>query len=629
MAFPFKKSIFFISYGFIYFVFSGFYFVKRIKKMTFFEKNDGLLSRRVLALALFQMFIFLGLILRLYHLQMVDGAEYCALSDRRRIALKLIDVYRGNVFDRQNVLLGTQKQSFHAFFQLHKNQPYHRELLLALKPVLSLSTEEIDCIEKDFLAGKKTLIKADLSWKELSELESNPLKWFYVSIETHSKRIYLYPESCAHPLGYVSLNPDPQSLMNGYLGKGGVEKKYESKLGGKRGYEALEINAKNQVKRKLKYIAPCSGRELRLSIDVRLQNFIYEKLKDYQSASAVVLDLKTGEILANVSFPSFNSNFFSGRISMKEWGALMRSEHAPLMNKVISGVYPPASTLKGISILAGLKSKTITKTDRVFCKGFFEIGQHVFHCHNRYGHGWVNAQTALKKSCDVFFYWLAQRLKITDFTQTAEEFGLGELLLNQFPQEKKGVLPSPEWKMKHHHRKWTRGDTALTLIGQGYFLTTPLQMVVMMGRIATGKKIIPTFEYQNTVPLFENVQISEEDLDFVQEGLESVVNAVGGTAYRFRLNTNFQMAGKTGTAQVCAISQKRRALGLTKTDDLPWKFRDHSLFCGYAPDDDPRYGIAVVLEHGVTNSARLAKEVFEFMASEKNFSFEDAAGEGS
>jgi len=420
-------------------------------------------------------------------------------------------------------------------------------------------------------------------------------------------------------LGYVSavseseLTGDPLlELPDFRIGKNGVERQHDLKLRGAAGTSQIEVNAAGRVIRELKQRRneAVPGKELVLTLDAELQLFVYEQLAAHESASAVVMNLEDGEVLALGSAPSYDANAFSLGISPDYWGALVNDPLSPLTNKAVAGLYAPGSTFKMMVALAALGSG-ISPGDMAFCRGWLELGNARFHCWKKRGHGWLDMRGGIKQSCDVYFYELAKRTGIDRISEMAVRFGLGQPLEVDLPGERPGVVPTREWKLGAIGERWQKGETLITAIGQGFILATPLQLAVMVARIASGRAVTPhvtrgfrEVEGEGPVvggvaPEFPPLDVPEAHLKLVRQAMDAVVNERKGTAYWRRITQEgWEMAGKTGTSQVRRITKAERDEGVKKNDELPWRFRDHALFVAFAPVHKPRYCCAVVVEHG-------------------------------
>ncbi|MGL4825017.1 MAG: penicillin-binding protein 2 [Alphaproteobacteria bacterium] len=573
------------------------------------------MTRRTFLLGAGKTVLMLGLVGRIYQLQILESHRYQTLSDENRIAFRLIPAPRGRILDRWGKALVSNENSFQVVL-LAEKAPDLEEAIRSLQTFIDLSETDTEQLLQNLSQKSSSLvpllIKDQLSWEEVSAIETNREVLPGVVVEVGQQRRYLYDDAIAHLIGYVGYPSKQEAaqyksskIPGFYLGKAGVEKVCNDALQGLEGSRSVEINARRQVVRDLGYQAPKIGRDLSLSLDHRLQLYAAQRLQEFPSAATAVLNAKTGEILAFVSSPSFNPNLFVRGISKTVWKDVTENPYNPLLNKVMSGLYAPGSTLKMLVALAALSEEAILPTQRISCTGYSTVHNHRFHCwaHKTGGHGPVNVYEALMCSCDVFFYETGRRLGIERLLPFLQAFGLGQRFFEDFPGEKAGLLPSPAWKREHRKARWTVSDTLLTSIGQGMILSTPLQLAVMAARLATGTMVSPSYLLTREQPskIFPDIplKILPEHMELVRNGMIGAVNDPRGTAYNWRIPyAHAEMAGKTGTSQVRRISLEDRKAGRTKTTHLPWHEREHALFCGYAPLHDPRYSIAVLIEHG-------------------------------
>ncbi|MDD3182888.1 MAG: penicillin-binding protein 2 [Alphaproteobacteria bacterium] len=432
-------------------------------------------------------------------------------------------------------------------------------------------------------------------------------------IEVGEVRTYPYTIMTSHVIGYVG--PVTQAerdsgkallAMPGFrIGKNGVEKEYDETLRGEPGELQLEMNARGRVVRELARHEPVIGKDVKLTLDIGLQQIVERRLEKEKSAAAVVMDIYTGAIYALVSHPGFDPNLFTYGISQLDWDALNNDQHVPLLNKVTDGVYAPGSTFKIVTAMAGLDSGLLRPQETVYCPGHMDLGNHRFHCWKRGGHGAVNFVQAMAGSCDTFFYDLGKRVGIDRLQMMAKRLGLGKKTGIDFPHERSGLIPSRSWKMATRDSAWQQGETLITAIGQGYVLTSPLQLAVMMSRIVNGGfEVTPhvrmgEHDMAGTIPQGRSLDFDPAHLVLLREALSAVVNESIGTAHSARImEPGCSMAGKTGTAQVRRITTAERSDGIMANEDLPWKERDHALFVGYGPVGAPRYACAAIVEHG-------------------------------
>jgi len=569
-----------------------------------------LLINRSFIMIIAKLVLLLLIILRLYYLQVFQADKYKTLADENRISTRLLLPPRGVIYDRNGVLIASNKQNFQAMI-VAEQTPNLQKTLDEFKKIMPLSEEEEAKIKKELRRNKSFVpikIKDNLTWEEVSKIQLNAPDLQGIYIDEGLSRDYPFSDSMTHILGYVASvsesdakkDNDPLLQIPEFkIGKSGVEKLFEKDLRGKGGSLKLEVNAYGRVMKEIERIEGISGKSLTLTIDSRLQKTAFDAFGE-ESGAAVVLDVHSGEILAFVSAPSYNPNSMVKGMGNKEWKSLLNNEKKPLSNKVIAGQYSPGSTFKTIVALAALENEAVKPETKFFCSGQIFVGNHAFHCWKRQGHGHMNITDALMHSCDIYFYEVAQKIGIEKIAEMARRFGLGKKINIGIDNEKDGLIPDKAWKLKRFGEPWQQGETVIAGIGQGYVLTTPLQLATMVSRIANGGyEIQPTFTKVTDKSSIKKINISSSHINAVKQGMFDVVNIPGGTAYMSRFDVDGQqMAGKTGSTQVRRITMKERQTGVLKQEELPWKYRDHALFVAFAPYDNPRYGIAVLVEHG-------------------------------
>jgi penicillin-binding protein 2 len=415
----------------------------------------------------------------------------------------------------------------------------------------------------------------------------------------------------AHILGYVGAvseaeqtdDRDPLLRLPDFrIGKTGIERSYDKVLRGRSGLSQVEVNALGREIREVERREGEPGRDIGLSLDLELQQFCFERLSLELSASAVVLDVRTGGILALASVPSYDPSLFTNGLKRTVWTELSTSPRTPLVNKCIRGQYPPGSTFKMMTAMAALEAGIITPSYRVHCSGSTWIGAAEFHCWKDHGHGRLDLLQALGQSCDVYFYDVARRTSIDTIAAMANRFGLGQVLGVDLPGEQPGNVPTTAWKKQRFGVGWHKGETLVCGIGQGYVNATPLQLATMAARLATGRKIVPALVHGPAAAPPEPLGVSQANLEAVLRGMLEVVHGARGTARQAALDLpGIEMAGKTGTSQVRRMTAAERAMGAERRKKLevPWIQRDHALFLCFAPYQDPHYAVSVVVEHGV------------------------------
>lgn len=568
------------------------------------------LIRRSLIMALIKFLLLMVIIARLYYLQVYQADRYKTLADENRISTRLLVPPRGIIFDRNGVTIASNQQNFQALI-VAEQAPNVQETLDAFKKIMPLSEAEEERIKKDLKRNRSFVpikIRDNLSWEEVSRIQLNAPDLPGIVIDEGLTRYYPFGAGMAHILGYVSsvsdkdVKDDPLLEVLGFkIGKSGIEKYLEKALRGESGNLKLEVNAYGRIMKEIERVDGIPGKDVQLTIDSRLQQKAFELFGE-ESGAAVLLDVHTGEILAFVSAPSFDPNMMTQGLSTEDWNALLHNERNPLTDKAISGQYSPGSTFKMIVALAALEAGVIKPETRTYCAGKMFLGNHAFHCWKKEGHGHLNVVEALQHSCDIFFYETAQKLGIEKIADMARRFGLGSKINIGLENEKAGLIPDKEWKLRRFGEPWQQGESLISGIGQGYILTTPLQLATMTARLVNGGyEIKPTFlkVSDGEKSKIKKIDVSPANLELIKEGMYAVVNKPGGTAWRSQFDYHGQrMGGKTGTTQVRRITMKERREGIKKESELPWRLRNHALFVGYAPHDNPKYAVAVLVEHG-------------------------------
>ncbi len=596
--------------------------MRRSPKET--ETSAGLVTRRGLVLGGFQLG-FMGILgLRMRQMQVEEAENYRLLAEENRINLRIIPPSRGIIFDRNGVPVATNTQNYRIVI-VREDVPDVDETIAKLRRLVNLDENELEKALRELYRRSPfvPVTLADrLTWEEVAEVAVNAPALPGVTPDVGFSRAYPLGQDFAHIVGYVGPvsdydlskleDPDPLLQIPEFqIGKIGVETKLEAGLRGKAGTKRIEVNAAGRVMRELGRDEFTPGTDLQLTVDHGLQNYAQSRLAN-ESAGAVVMDIETGDLLAMASAPSFDPDLFVRGISTKDYRELTENIYKPLFNKTVQGLYPPGSTFKMMTGLAALRSGGIGPRETVYCPGFVSFGGRRFHCWKRGGHGSVDLKKAITQSCDVYFYEAAQRAGIENWAALCHEFGLGERHDLPLSAVREGIVPSPQWKAQARGERWNPGETLNTAIGQGDVLASPLQLAVMVARIASGKAVAPRLVKSVNgveVPLqpAAQLEVSTSHLRMIREAMYNVSNGRRGTARRSRIVAEgLQLAGKTGTSQVRNITVAERASGVVKNSQLPWARRDHGVFVAYAPFDKPKYAIAVVIEHGGGGSSAAA-----------------------
>lgn len=596
-------------------------------------------TRRSVLLAGGQLALFSTLAARMYYLQVVEADRYHTLAEDNRINLRLLAPPRGRILDRNGVEIAANQRNYR-LIMVTERSPDVSGTLERIGRIIQLGDHDRRRILRDVRRQRgfvPVTVRENLDWEEVARLEINTPDLPGVMIEVGQTRYYPYADAAAHLIGYVGAvsareqTGDPLLELPSFrIGKNGVEKTSEERLRGRAGRSQVEVNALGRVIRELSRREGQPGDEVRLTIDMDIQTLAHKRLEG-QSGAVVVMDVHSGDVLALASAPAFDPNAFNKGISRDYWQELVTNERAPLTNKAIAGQYAPGSTFKPIVALAALEAGVIAPDHRTFCNGHVQLGNVRFHCWKKYGHGQLDLVGALQQSCDIFFYDIAKRVGVDRISAMAKKFGLGQELGVELPGEKPGVVPTRDWKLAIIGKPWQLGETLVTGIGQGFVLSTPLQLAVMTARIANGgRAVVPRLTRDHApdpalvadgddmpppapVPA-ASLGIAEPAMDAIRQGMYAVSNTPRGTAFRTRITREgWEIAGKTGTSQVRRITLAERQRGVSKNEDLPWRERDHALFIAYAPADAPRYAIAVIVEHGGGGSTAAAPIAHDLM----------------
>jgi len=612
------------------------------------------ISRRMFVLSVAKIIVFSGIFGRLVSLQINESKKYRTLSDKNRFREWRLAPQRGIIRDYfDNEIASNEK-----VYQLHitpENASDLNNLFFRLKKILNLSDERIFKLKRKIAKQKPwepIIVSDNLTWSEFSKVNlflhelqgAEPL----VSVA----RVYPY-NSTSHFVGYVAEVSAKDLENKKYLrdmavtgiavGKTGLERKLDEKIIGKYGFQRYEVNAFGKRIRQIKNDKGQSGIDYKTTIDLEVQNFTSEAIKDI-SGAVCVMDIYNGDIITMASSPTYNPNLFVHGVDQKSWDFLLGHRDKPLINKAIAGLYPPGSTIKTIVALSALENDVANTNLTVECKGYIDFYGERFHCWKKKGHGFIKMRRAIAQSCDIYFYEIARRLGVDRLSETAKKFGLGKKVFEDFVEERSGVVPNTKWKKKYIGKNWYLGETLHSGIGQGYFLSTPMQLCLMTAQIANGGyKIKPRilindktnkkdslkeylkFKKENpdemlpTDILISNFSLktlftNQENINFIKDSMFAATNEPGGTSYGSRYKSKkFMYAGKTGSSQIKRFTAAQREAEV-KQSELKYLDRDHALFVAFAPYHDPKYAISVLVEHGGTGSraaAPIAKKVIK------------------
>ncbi|MCP3955963.1 MAG: penicillin-binding protein 2 [Desulfobacterales bacterium] len=595
-------------------------------------------KQRIISTVLIAVAAFVILFARLFYLQLVEGERLRHLSVNNRIRLQDIDPSRGLIFDRNGLRIADNRPAFDIYITLKDAKPVEKTLekltYYAGFPITEL--KERIRRRKGRGAYKPILIRQDISRDILAAIEVHKFDLPGITVNVKPRRHYLDRHGAAHLVGYLS-EINANELKSGkysgtrsgdFIGKFGVEKAYENYLKGHHGGRQVEVDARGRVIRPLKTVAAQPGHNLILTLDQQVQARA-EMMLTGKAGAAVAIEPDTGRILALASSPAFNQNAFVDGMSAGQWRTLNSNPDHPMVNKAIQGTYPPASTYKIITAIAGLEEGVIDENTLMHCPGYFKVGNRVSRCWKKGGHGKVNVVMALEQSCDVFFYQVGLKLGIDRLAWHAKACGLGTRTGIKFDREKAGLIPTAAWKKRRFGIPWQKGETLSVAIGQGYNLVTPLQMAVVTAAIANGgtryrPAIVDRIEtaageqvYANTIEIAGQLSMNSATLALIREGLFKVVQGEAGTARRIRTK-GIDISGKTGTAQVVALKSEEEQTETIVQD----RHKDHAWFVAYAPSESPRIAVAVIVEHGEHGSsaaAPIAKEmILAFLTGKEN-----------
>lgn len=584
------------------------------------ERDEGALDqlkKRLLAAAVVVLFFFLVIVLRLWFLQIISGEEYEKRAYGNRVRIRQLAPPRGHILDRFGREIVTNRPSFNVAL-IQEDSHDLSDVLERLAPVLEMEVSELWDKVREASGTPRylpVLLKEDIDWKTLAYLENHNHEFSGIRTEVQPVRVYHYNDLAANVIGYLGsiskkeLAASDRDVYSGgdIIGKRGLERLREPDLRGEKGHSYTEVDARGFEQQMLKAEEPLPGREIRLTLDVDLQQIAESYMAAGEKSGAVVaMEVNTGRVLVAVSAPTIHIEDFVGGISTKKWQALLDNTRHPLINKVAQATYPPGSVYKMVTALAGLAKGVIDEDTVFYCPGRYTFGNRTYRCWKHSGHGPVDLEKAISQSCDVYFYQVGQRVGVDSLAEYAKKLGLGTRTGIEMEYEKSGLAPTKEWKLQNRKAKWQEGETLSIAIGQGFNLTSPLQICLMTATLANGGKVYrPQLVEQvvdpegNIVESFTPEITSEiKGLDryikLINNGMELVVHGERGTARKVAID-GLRIAGKTGTAQVVRIAQYKHL----KEEDIPYKFRDHAWFTCFAPADNPEIAVTVLVEHGL------------------------------
>ncbi|OAI18942.1 penicillin-binding protein 2 [Methylomonas koyamae] len=577
--------------------------------------ESRLFLSRIVAAFILILFLIVGLVVRLVYLQVVGHEHYATLSKDNRIKISPLPPTRGVIYDRKGRMLAENVPTY-SLELIPEQIADLDDTLKRLQQLLNISEEKIDAFQKLRKRNKSfttTPLLQNLTDEDVAKFAV--VRPYFPGVDVYARlvRHYPYADLAAHVVGYVGrisedeLKKLPLEQYRGtdQIGKIGIEKYYESHLLGTAGYEEIETNAQSRALRTVSTVEPVAGSNIYLTLDIDLQKIAYDALHEYNGA-AVAIEIKTGGVLVFASRPGFDPNPFVSGISAKDYKALKDSEDQPLYNRALRGLYPPGSTMKPFYALAGLEYGVIDYGHRLFCPGYYKLPNvdHKYRDWKKWGHGMVDMNEAITESCDVYFYDLAMALGIDKMSGFMHKFGFGEKSGIDLVGEVDGLMPSKEWKRRYRNQAWFPGETVITGIGQGYTQVTPLQLARATATLANYGKVVnphlvqeiitPDYAAPPELRIVPDIPLKPANVDNILRSMTNVVHSPRGTAKLIAKNINYQIAGKTGTAQVFTVKQEEKY----NEDAVDFKMRDHALFIALAPVHDPQIAVAVIAEHG-------------------------------
>ena len=568
------------------------------------------MKHRTILLSFVVAAVFFILLVRLWHLQILNAEDYRSMSENNRLRFVPVAASRGTIMDRNGTIMVSNQPSF-SLAVIPQEVKDKQALLDQLSSLLGMDRTELSERWEKAMGRAKyypIVLASNISRDQVEIIEENRLRLPGVDVEMKPVREYTGGIIASHLLGYIGEVSEDELNSKGYedynpgdyIGKNGIERSFEDDLHGSDGGRQLEVDARGRVLRTISESNPTVGNSVVLTIDASIQKKAEQAFGD-QAGAAVAMDVNSGEILAFVSNPGFDPSLFSGKMPPDIWKQYLEDKRRPLENKALTGQYPPGSTFKIITALAGLENKKVNETTSVTCSGSYKVGTSTFRCWNRKGHGTTNLKKSLRESCDVYYYQLGENLGVDLIAATAQKFMLGAPLGIGLKNEKSGLIPTTEWKKKRYGKRWIYGETMPVAIGQGYVLMTPIQLASMISTVASEGTIYRPMLVKRIVDAdgktlkefspekIGSTGISAENFRLIKQGLFAVVNESGGTGWSARVG-EVKVAGKTGTSQVVKLRDSKKG--------TPYQFRDHALFVAFAPFENPQIAVSVVVEHG-------------------------------
>ena len=593
------------------------------------KKQFTVLNRRSFVLYILKLSLFTIVGWRLYNIQIKNSEKYKTLSKNNQIDVEILYPLRGKILDTNDNILANNKKVFDIYI-IPENTSNINKTLNQVSNILEISfpkKRKIIELSKKVKKFEKIKIFENINWEDLEKIESKKFDIEGIFISQDYMRVYNYDNIFSHVLGYIN-KPNEKELSlpfitnmpNLDIGKEGIEKSFNEMLVGKSGQREIEVNSSGRIIREISRLDSQQGKNIKLTLDLRLQEYALNLLNSHRAGSIVVMNNNNGHILCMASTPSYNPNKIIKKPNKDYWNSILENKLSPLTFRSVQGLYSPGSTFKMVVAIAALYHGVINESTSHFCGGKVSLGDRLYHCWKTNGHGTMNVENAIKESCDVFFYEISKQVGIDRISKVAKEFGLGQVYNIPLFNQKKGIIPSKKWKKENLDESWYPGETLISAIGQGFVLTNPLQLANMTSIIASGGNVItPKLINDGKIDNFKRLEKYKSAINIVKKSMFKVVNENKGTAFKSK-SEEVNFSGKTGTSQVTRITVAERESEDFRKKEVEWNKRDHALFVGYMPYDKPKYSISVVIEHGgsgASTAAPIAKQVFQFINKNK------------
>ncbi len=589
------------------------------------KKQFNVLNRRSFFLYLLKLSLFSLVGWRLYNIQIKDSDKYKTLSKNNQIDIEFLYPLRGRILDTKNNVLVSNKKVYDIYI-IPENTSNIDKTLKQISNIIKIDftkKRKIINLSKKVKKFEKIKIFENIDWDDLEKIASNKLEIEGIFISQDYMRVYNYGNIFSHLLGYIN-KPNETEISLPFIsnmpdldiGKEGLEKNFNPILVGKSGQREIEVNSSGRIIREISRTDSVQGKDLKLTLDLRLQEYALNLLNSHRAGSIIVMNIENGHVLCMASTPSYDPNKIVKKPNKDYWDSILQNNLSPLTFRSVQGLYSPGSTFKMIVAIAALHHGVIDFRTNHFCNGKIALGDRLYHCWKNNGHGSMNVEGAIKESCDVFFYEISKKIGIDRIAKVAKDFGLGKIYNIPLNNQKLGIIPSKDWKKEKLGESWYPGETLISAIGQGFVLANPLQLANMTSIIASDGNIVEPKIINDDIKInFKKLNKYNEAIKIVKKSMFKVVNETKGTAFKSKSN-EIKFSGKTGTSQVRRITVAERESEDFRKKEIEWNKRDHALFVGYMPHDKPKYSISVIIEHGgsgASTAAPIAKQIFQFI----------------